>query len=145
MTSPQQFEANRKNALKSTGAKTVNGKQNSSKNATKHGILSNQLIIREESVEQLNTLVDEMHDSLNPRGSLEEILVEKIITILWRLKRVLSAESEALKEKDWLGNPEDLYKKYNSNTMTAISRYEAELEKAFYKTLHELQRLQGMR
>ncbi len=37
MTSLQHIEANRRNALKSTGPRTENGKQQSRRNALKHG------------------------------------------------------------------------------------------------------------
>jgi hypothetical protein len=38
MTSFQQFEANRRNALRSTGPKTENGKRRSRVNAVRHGL-----------------------------------------------------------------------------------------------------------
>jgi len=38
MTSFRQIEANRRNALKSTGPKTLNGKRSSRRNARRHGL-----------------------------------------------------------------------------------------------------------
>ncbi len=38
MTSLRQFEANRRNALRSTGPRTENGKQQSRRNVIKHGL-----------------------------------------------------------------------------------------------------------
>ncbi len=38
MTSLRQLEANRRNALRSTGPRTENGKQQSRRNAIKHGL-----------------------------------------------------------------------------------------------------------
>jgi hypothetical protein len=38
MTSLKQIEANRRNALKSTGPRTKDGKQQSSQNAVRHGL-----------------------------------------------------------------------------------------------------------
>jgi len=38
MTSFRQIEANRRNALKSTGPKTLNGKHSSRRNAVRHGL-----------------------------------------------------------------------------------------------------------
>jgi hypothetical protein len=42
MTSYRQIEANRRNALKSTGPKTEAGKQASRRNAVRHGLTARQ-------------------------------------------------------------------------------------------------------
>ena len=43
--SAAQLQANRKNAKRSTGPRTEQGKRNSSRNAFKHGVLANDLVI----------------------------------------------------------------------------------------------------
>ena len=43
---PKQRAANRRNAQKSTGPKTVNGRAVSKMNALKHGILSKEVVVR---------------------------------------------------------------------------------------------------
>jgi hypothetical protein len=48
MTSPKQIEANRENALKSTGPKTSEGKAVVSLNAVKHGLLSAKVFLPNE-------------------------------------------------------------------------------------------------
>ena len=45
MTSEKQAKANRRNALKSTGPKTPNGKAAIRYNATKHGLLSREILL----------------------------------------------------------------------------------------------------
>lgn len=73
--------------------------------------------------------------------------MEKIINVSWRLKRLTKAESEVL-EKGIGCDSHNLRKSFIAASGTAIqnlSRYEASLERAFYKALHELQRLQGIR
>ncbi len=45
MTSEKQLEANRENALKSTGPVSIEGKSRASKNAIKQGILSKDLVV----------------------------------------------------------------------------------------------------
>ena len=44
-TSAAKLEANRKNALKSTGPKTLVGKEKSKRNALKYGLLSKEVVI----------------------------------------------------------------------------------------------------
>ena len=48
MTSKKQIEANRRNAKKSTGPKTEEGKAKSSMNALKHGLTSQRVWLNEE-------------------------------------------------------------------------------------------------
>ncbi len=45
--SQRQMEANRRNAISSTGPRTVEGKARSSRNALKHGIFAQEVVIRD--------------------------------------------------------------------------------------------------
>lgn len=100
MVSKKQLVANKINAQKSTGPKSLTGKVQSKKNSIKHGLLSKDLIIRDEDPKKLDMLIEELIISLQPEGKIEEILVEKIASTLWRLQRLISAESGALNEND---------------------------------------------
>jgi hypothetical protein len=99
MTTPSQaqIEANRRNAQHSTGPKTPQGKAASSMNAVKYGILARQLIVQgeyvQESPEEFHSFWTEYHDQLAPVGPLEEMLVDQIVAVNWRLRRVRAAES----------------------------------------------------
>jgi len=94
---PAQIEANRRNAQLSTGPKTPEGKAASSLNATKYGILARQLIIQsqylQESPEEFQNFWTEHHQHLAPVGPLEEMLVDQIVALSWRMRRVRAAES----------------------------------------------------
>ena len=102
MATKKQIEANKDNALLSTGAVTEEGKAVVSKNAVKHGIFTQDLIIssgegkesKEEYVELLNNLIE----SLNPSGQMEHLLVEKIAVDFWRLRRVLRFETGSIRK-----------------------------------------------
>ena len=93
----QQIDANQRNAQKSTGPKTPEGRAVSKMNALKHGILSRQVLVRglniKESSRKLSALHDRFRRDLNPVGPVEEMLVDQIVTTHWRLRRALSAES----------------------------------------------------
>ena len=76
--SPEQIEANRHNALK-------------------HGLLARQVVVRghniRESHEDFEDFYRQYYEHLSPAGPLEEMLVEQIIIIHWRLRRARAAES----------------------------------------------------
>lgn len=90
------IEASRKNALQSTGPKTLQGKSVVKWNAVKHGLLSKKVVIQagdgRESRAEFRNLLAQLQDDIQPNGILEEILVEKIAVCYWRLRRVLRCE-----------------------------------------------------
>jgi hypothetical protein len=96
MESNKQIVANRKNALKSTGPKTREGKEVVRHNAIKAGLFAKELILDagliKESKREFNELLHGLLDDLQPAGATESILVEKIAISLWRLRRAYRAE-----------------------------------------------------
>jgi len=56
MASKKQIEANRRNALKRSGPKTPDGKATARLNATKHGLLSQEVLLPGEDEEALKEL-----------------------------------------------------------------------------------------
>jgi hypothetical protein len=95
--SPAQIAANQRNAQKSTGPKTEEGKSVSKFNALKHGILSKEVLVRglkiKENPREFSALHQQFRESLEPVGPIEEMLVDQIVTARWRLRRALAAES----------------------------------------------------
>ncbi|MFQ5915475.1 MAG: hypothetical protein ACE5JS_20080 [Nitrospinota bacterium] len=93
---PFKAKANRKNAQKSTGPKTVKGKAAVRYNALKHGILAKEVVIPngegKERQEDFDALLADLCKDLQPEGAMEEMLVEKIGVCHWRLARVLRCE-----------------------------------------------------
>lgn len=106
-TSRKKTAANRTNSTKSTGPRTSRGKQAAARNATKHGILSMVMAIREaESAEEWADFLGGMLESLGPEGSLETTLAHNITSTLWRLRRVARFELQTIEHQ--LDNaPED--------------------------------------
>lgn len=93
----KRIEANRRNAQKSTGPRTAKGKAKSRMNSARHNILARQVIIQghkiTESAGEFRSLWREYFTHFDPVGPVEEMLVNKIVTTLWRLQRVRTAES----------------------------------------------------
>jgi hypothetical protein len=93
MTSEKKAEANRRNALKSTGPKTPEGKDAVRLNALKHGLLSQAVLLPGEDEEALRELGKHLGAELQPVGELENLLVDQIISAYWRLKRLARVEA----------------------------------------------------
>jgi hypothetical protein len=93
MTSARKAEANRQNAQKSTGPKTPEGKAAVSLNALKHGLLSNEILLPGEDEEALRELDESLRGELQPVGVVEVLLVDRITSLLWRLRRLGHVES----------------------------------------------------
>jgi hypothetical protein len=93
-SSPMKIDANRRNALRSTGPITPEGKARSSKNALRHGVYSVLPVVAglEESEDWEIHYVG-IFKSLAPEGTLEEALVERVALCFWRLNRIYRYET----------------------------------------------------
>lgn len=97
MTSPKKLEANRRNALKSTGPRTPAGKARSSRNGARHGLYAvDPALPGLERRETWEAHREGVLRSLAPDGYLEEVLSERVAFLLWRLRRVARYEREAV-------------------------------------------------
>jgi len=95
--SERRTQANRRNALRSTGPKTKRGKRTVARNAIKHGILAREVVITagdgKESSEEFQALIEQLWEEYEPVGVVEELLVRRIAACWWRTARVLRAEN----------------------------------------------------
>ena len=83
---------------KALGPRTQQGKQKSSRNATKHGVFSKVIVLSYESRAEYEELLAGLRETLQPEGALEELLVEKLATTVWRQRRLLLAESAEIRK-----------------------------------------------
>ncbi len=88
MTTARRAEANAQNALKSTGPRTPEGKSVSRLNALKHGLLSRKTLLPGENKDVLASLSEGLRAALRPEGELEDLLVDRITSVVWRLRRL---------------------------------------------------------
>jgi hypothetical protein len=93
VTSDKQAKANRKNALRSTGPKTPEGKAAIRLNALRHGLLSQETLLPGEDEEALRELGERLGTELQPIGELENLLVARITAAVWRLRRLGRVEA----------------------------------------------------
>src|SRR5262245_53503403 len=87
MTSQRQIEANRRNAQKSTGPRTAEGKKKVRLNAVKHGLTAETVVLPHEDSRAYQERVDAWTKELNPRGDLGRYLAERAAKISWQLDR----------------------------------------------------------
>ena len=101
IVSNNKVRANRENAKKSTGPRTVSGKEKVSGNALSHGLTAEKHVIIGESIEEFNTFKDSMFKVYEHFGAYEEEIFIKLVELLWRLRRVVSLKQEFMEMKFW--------------------------------------------
>jgi hypothetical protein len=125
MTSDKQIDANRQNALRSTGPKTPEGKDAVRLNALKHGLLSKATLLPGEDEEALRELGERLRDELQPVGELENLLVDRIISAYWRLRRLGRVETGIFaweRSEELAERAEREARGYESDDMKALMR-----------------------
>jgi hypothetical protein len=135
-SSPRKIEANRRNAQKSTGPKTERGKAMSSWNSSRHGLLSNRLpLLYGRSKKQFTRLLRSLQKDLEPVGTLEEVLVEKIAHEYWRVGVAAFHEAADLSRD----NP------FKHTSIDRLVRYQTTINRQLFQAMNQLERLQRLR
>jgi hypothetical protein len=96
MTTEAQISANQRNAQKSTGPRTSDGKAAVSQNAVQHGLSARQAIISSESQAEFDLYREQMLAELAPLSPMESMLAERIVTLSWRLKRAGRIQNQVI-------------------------------------------------
>ncbi len=82
-----QLAANLKNAMRSTGPNTTNGKSRSKLNAVRHGLTAQTILLPNDDVYAYKALCDEFTKYCRPANIFEKVLVQQIADSAWRLGR----------------------------------------------------------
>jgi len=93
MSSLKQIEANRGNALKSTGPTTQEGKERSRCNAVRHGLTAETIIAGLEDAEDYQAFEAAVIADYDAQTAVERELVLRLASVLWRLRRAIGIES----------------------------------------------------
>jgi hypothetical protein len=167
VTSQKQIEANRRNAKKSTGPRTPEGKARSSRNAITHGFYSRDLVIPGEFPESFEALHEGFRESFLPTDAIEESLVLQMAIAQWRIYRLVRSESAHLWRRINSGSEADdleyseardlfppadgrelanyrLGKAFGeitgaSDRFTQVSRFETSLRRSFYQAFQAIE------
>jgi len=149
MATKKQIEANRCNAGKSTGPRSVEGKSRSSMNALKSGIDAKSQIIDGERQVDLVSLTEEYYQRFAPAAPEQRMLVDTLIDADWLLRRFRRCEAQL-----WEDGLDCLI---TENKLTEIGRAYAReagifgrlqrridaAHRNYRNSLHELERLQA--
>src|SRR6266567_629180 len=151
-------ETARANGAKSQGPKTAQGREISSRNSTKHGLSSRNLLVLEcENADDFQAVHDSQMEIHQPATPAEKDLVDQMIAARWRIIRLQSIESglldtemrrrKRIEQKLETGHVVQLSDAYaeqanDSRAMALASRHESRLNRMYqssYKVLRDLQ------
>src|ERR1700758_1095657 len=98
MTTERQKAANQANARHSTGPQTQRGKAVVRLNALQHGLLARDVVLPGESADAFEELLSRVRAEFAPVGPIEELVVDRLVKIMWRLCRLDRVETALF---DW--------------------------------------------
>lgn len=133
----QKLAANRNNASKSTGPRTSEGKARSARNAMTHGLFSAALVIPQAERPAYDEMAGGLRADLHPEGALQESVFANLLSASWNLRRV-----RGLLAQLYDGSLDPLADPALDAQVDRLSRYEQRFERAFYRAVAELRRLQ---
>ena len=94
MTPWRQLQANRLNALKSTGPRSEEGKRASRRNALRHGLTAETVIDGLEDSEDYRGFEAAIIADYDAETAVERELVLRLASLLWRLRRIIAIETD---------------------------------------------------
>jgi hypothetical protein len=159
MASLSRSDAARANGQKSRGPVTPKGKENSSRNALKHGLTAESATITGESEEDFAELLQAHLDLYQPANAVEKDLVETMAQARWRLRRLASIETNMF-ENELILTKEAIDDKFDTipdlgrlayifqeqtKPLALLMRYESSLTRLHERTYKHLKELQKLR
>jgi len=127
MASQKQIDANRRNALKSTGPKTARGKAALRYNNYRHGLYS-ALSCPERDGKELNRFMAEYGDSLKPQTPQEDRLVRDMALAAWNLEHWMQVEKEIFLDTPF-------------SVLERISQRQSHYERTYLSSMEQLRKL----
>jgi hypothetical protein len=94
LTSFRQLEANRRNALRSTGPRTEQGKRRSRLNAVRHGLTAETVVANLEDAEDYKAFEATIIADYCAETAVARELVLRLASLLWRLRRATAIETD---------------------------------------------------
>jgi len=151
MATTNQIAANRRNAEKSTGPRSAEGKAASSRNALKTGLYCRGIIIGKENPQQLDELEAAFTAEYAPATPTERSLVDSLVHLEWMLRRYRWLESEVWyatldlltpdkREATWTGHAF-----IDHPAISRIHRLRTATQRSFHETVTKLRAIQAER
>lgn len=139
-TTPAKIHANRLNSLKSTGPRSAEGKARSCRNAMRHGLTSQDLIVRPDEQFLFDEMKSDLLNEIKPSGALESIAFNDLVRARWNMERIQRLELDLFD-----GENDPLQNEATAAQADRYHRYYTRWERSFYRALAELRRFQTNR
>ncbi|HEX4165666.1 MAG TPA: hypothetical protein VHZ55_09330 [Bryobacteraceae bacterium] len=124
------------------GPKTPEGKARASQNSTKHGVLSEALILPDECREDYDKAARGWKERFRPDGYEEERLVELLVRNDWFLKRADRRWQEAERTLVALHGSDPLkWTAEDRHSLELLQRYRTTAERSFYRAWNAMRTL----
>jgi hypothetical protein len=99
------------------------------------------VLLKDKPRAELNSLLNGLRNDLQPVGTLENVFVDRLATVLWRYRRMLIAEGQQLekgREVLRMIEPDMMH-------MDLVLRYGPSLERELERTLKQFERVRRIR
>jgi hypothetical protein len=157
--SEARLRANRENAKKSTGPRTPEGKQRSSLNATRQGILAQVILLPKEDLAAYNQFTADYAAALVPVGAVEIQLAHACADLQFRLHRMAAAEHNLFaigheeNGDNWSTGDSESHAaltfadtlRRSKDPIATLTTYEQRLSRRLLQTLKQLREMQADR
>jgi hypothetical protein len=158
MATQAQIDANRRNAQRSTGPRTSEGKAASRWNSLRHGLAAEQPVLPHEDPAQYHRVRGELIETWQPANAQELMLVDQVARGWLRMNRaarfetaLLDLQARGLKHThaiDTLPTPDDdeaiaasFFEDETGNGFNRWCRYDARAQSTYYRALTHLRSL----
>ncbi len=127
-------QTNRQNAQFSTGPRIYQGKLASSRNSTKHGLSTGQIIIPGEDSTAFEALLTDLLADHQPANASEELLVKEMAQSHWLTQRAIRLQNDCFTAEG-----------IDAKQLALLLRYQTTHQRAFHKALAALMAAQKTR
>ena len=146
MSSLRRINSSRANGARSRGPITAEGKEHSSANALRHGLLAKCLILENESNECFDDLVTQHIQRFAPADGVEFAMIEELVAANWRMRRAWAIENRLMEKAIRHQPPGDEAERIAnafselaaSPGLNLLHRYEARLHRIYQRALFNL-------
>ena len=162
MASPAQLAANRRNAQKSTGPRSIEGKKRASLNALTTGMTAKTVVLPHECAEDYNQIRSALIEDYAPATAQELMLVDQIAAGYWRTIRARRYETEmfdnrlrtrkrelGMDQKPDPGKDDEGYavmlQMTSPEELKNYFRYDASISRDYYRAIATLEKMQAAR
>ena len=134
MATVKQIEANRRNALRSTGPKTPEGKAAVSLNSLRHGLRARTVVLPGEDPQEFQRLCDDLEAQWQPLTRTEQFYVEQMAVAQWKLIRMERCEASIFAQT--------IAATAQLTMLNRLWQAQCRMERSFASAQHELERIQ---